>query len=75
MRKSRHYTVICLNNAGYKASLEKRKIYLALADDEAARHGLARIVDESGEDYLYPLKLFAQVELPPRIQRAVLMAA
>jgi hypothetical protein len=74
MRKSRHYTVICLDNAGYKVSLEKRKIYVALADDEAARHGLARIVDESGEDYLYLPKLFAQVELPPRIQRAVLMA-
>ncbi|HJX18585.1 MAG TPA: hypothetical protein VJ437_10360 [Acidiferrobacterales bacterium] len=75
MRKPRQYTFICLNNTGYKASLEKRKIYIALADDEAAKHGLVRIVDESGEDYLYPLKLFAQVDLPPRVQRAVLMVA
>jgi hypothetical protein len=75
MRKPRQYTVICLNNEGYEASLEKRKIYVASIDDDADKHGLMRIVDESGEDYLYPAKLFALIELPPRVHRAVLKAA
>lgn len=75
MRKPRQYTVICLSNEGYEVSLEKRKIYVALTDDDAEKHGLVRIVDESGEDYLYPSKLFTQVELPPRVYRAVLNAA
>jgi hypothetical protein len=75
MSKSRQYTVICLSNKGYEVSLEKRKIYVAFTDDDADKHGLMRIVDESGEDYLYPAKLFTQVELPPRVHRAVLNAA
>lgn len=75
MRKLRQYTVICLNNDGYEVSLEKRKIYIAFSDNDADKHGLMRIVDESGEDYLYPSKLFTQVELPPRVYRAVLNAA
>jgi hypothetical protein len=75
MRKLHQYTVICLNNEGYEVSLEKRKIYIALTDDDADKHGLVRILDESGEDYLYPSSLFTQVELPPRIHRAVLNAA
>lgn len=74
MSKPRQYTVICLDNEGYEASLEKRKIYVALTDHSAEKHGLVRIVDESGEDYLYPLELFTQVELPPRVHRAVLAA-
>lgn len=75
MRKLRQYTVICLSNEGYEVSLEKRKIYVALADDDADKHGLVRIIDESGEDYLYPLRLFTQIELPPRVHRAVLKVA
>ena len=51
--------VVCVNNGGYSASLEKRKIYVALRDAEAEGHGLVRIMDESGEDYLYPKKFFA----------------
>lgn len=75
MRKPRKYTVICLNNEGYEVSLEKRKIYVASIDDDADKHGLMRIIDESGEDYLYPSKFFTQIELPPRVHRAVLKAA
>jgi hypothetical protein len=75
MRKPHQYIVICLSNEGYEVSLEKRKIYIAFTDDDAEKHGLVRIVDESGEDYLYPSKLFTQVELPPRVHRAVLNAA
>jgi len=75
MRKPRQYTVICLSNEGYVVSLEKRKIYVAFTDDDADKHRLVRIIDESGEDYLYPSKLFTQVKLPPRVHRAVLNAA
>ena len=75
MRKQNQQMMVCLNNEGYEASLEKRKLYVALADDEAAKHKLVRVVDESGEDYLYPSSFFSVVELPPHIRRAVLQAA
>jgi hypothetical protein len=61
--------VVCLSNGGYKASLEMRKIYVVLADAEAKRHGMLRVVDESGEDYLYPEECFAKVSLPAQAQR------
>ena len=67
--------VVCVNNAGYAASLERRKIYLALRDPEAEKHGLLRIVDESGEDYLYPKTLFRSIALPQAVKKAVLAAA
>ena len=46
--------LICVENKGYTASLEKRKIYVAIPDAGAFKHGQVRVVDESGEDYLYP---------------------
>lgn len=49
--------VVCVNNEGYPASLERRKIYIAHRDADAEKHGLIRIVDESGDDYLYPRAL------------------
>jgi hypothetical protein len=67
--------MVCLNIEGYEASLEKRKLYVALADDEGAKHKLVRIIDESGEDYLFPVKFFPAVELPPRVRRAVVQSA
>lgn len=66
--------VVCLKNEGYEASLERRKIYQTLPDSEAAKHQQIRVVDESGEDYLYPKKFFAPLELPQAIRRAVLAA-
>jgi hypothetical protein len=66
--------VACIDNEGYTASLEKRKIYIALRDATADKHGLLRIVDESGEDYLYPKKLFRSIALPQAVKRAVLDA-
>jgi hypothetical protein len=66
--------VVCIDNEGYAASLEKRKIYIALRDAAAEQHGLLRIVDESGEDYLYPKKSFRPINLPPAVKRAVLAA-
>jgi hypothetical protein len=67
--------VVCIDNDGYPASLEKRKIYVALRDSGAEEHGLLRIVDESGEDYHYPKTLFRLIDLPETIRKAVLAAA
>ena len=66
--------VICVNNEGYPASLEKRKIYVAIPDTVAARHGQLRVIDESGEDYLYPKSIFVPLRLPDSIRKAVLTA-
>jgi len=65
---------VCVDNQGYAVSLEKRKIYIALRDAAAEKHGLLRIVDESGEDYLYPKKSFRLIALPLAVKRAVLAA-
>jgi hypothetical protein len=69
--------VICLDNTGYEASLEKRKIYVAVAvaDAAAGRVGHLRVVDESGEGYLYPKAMFLVAQLPLAQRRAVLHAA
>jgi len=67
--------VLCLRNRGYEASLERRKLYQVIPDREAAKLGQLRVIDESGEDYLYPASFFAVVKLPPGIRRRVLAAA
>jgi hypothetical protein len=67
MRETKKNTpefVVCLKNDGYAASLERHKIYRVLADPEAERHVDLRIVDESGEDYLYPKDWFVRVTVP-----------
>jgi hypothetical protein len=56
--------VVCLSNKGYRASLVVRRIYRAIPDAEAEKRGLLRIIDESGEDYLFPESLFSAIELP-----------
>ena len=65
---------VCLKNHGYEVSLERRKIYQVLPDPDAAKHRQVRVIDESGEDYLYPQNFFAPIELPQPIRRAVLAA-
>jgi len=65
---------VCVDNEGFPASLEKRKIYLALPDVHAERLGLLRIIDESGEDYLYPKALFRSFDLSLAVKEAVLAA-
>ena len=60
----RKYFMICVDNRGYESSLEKRKLYEVLADKVAEKHHQMRDIDESGEEYLYPEKLFAPVRLP-----------
>jgi hypothetical protein len=67
--------VVCVANDGYAASLEKRKIYVALSDTDAEKHGLVRVVDESGDDYLYPKNFFRAIALPQAVRKAVLAAA
>lgn len=67
--------VVCVQNEGYPVSLQLRKIYLSLADAEAVREGQLRVIDESGEDYLYPSEFFAAIDLTPAVKRAVLAAA
>jgi hypothetical protein len=67
--------VVCIDNSGYEASLERRKIYVALRDPTAERHGLLRVIDESGDDYLYPKTFFREIELPQAARKAVLAAA
>ena len=72
---SKRQLLICVDNSGYEASLERRKIYEAVADSASAQKGLLRVIDESGEDYLYPESMFVEASLPAAIRRAVLHAA
>jgi hypothetical protein len=67
--------VVCVENEGNSASLEKRKIYIALRDPGAEKHGLLRVVDESGDDYLYPEEFFRFVASPRAIKKAELAVA
>lgn len=75
MAKTAGRLVICLENSGYEASLERRKIYIALPDARAEKVGQIRIIDESGEDYLYDKNAFLEVSLPQSARRAILLAA
>ena len=67
--------VLCVDNAGYEVSLEPRKFYVALPDADAEAHGQVRVIDESGEDYLYPAARFVEVPLTPAIRRRLLRDA
>ena len=72
MRTSTKKFVVCLKNKGYEVSLEPRKIYQVLPDSDAARHRQLRVIDESGDDYLYPSSYFSPIELPQPVRKAVL---
>jgi hypothetical protein len=74
-RATSRQLVVCIKNEGYSASLEKRKLYIAQPDATAEKHRLLRVIDESGEDYLYPQALFRAVALPQAVRRAILAAA
>ncbi len=73
-KTARHFAV-CINNRGYPASLELHKIYRVLPDEGAAEDGDIRVIDESGEDYLYAADRFVEVELPQTVRRSLLHAA
>lgn len=66
--------VVCVRNDGYLVSLERRKLYIAISDRKAEAHALRRVIDESGDDYLYPAEYFVEVKLPQDTRRAVLTA-
>ena len=63
--------VVCIDNADYPASLEKRKIYRALPGKSADEKHLLRVIDESGEDYLYPEEYFLPIHLPKEEQKVI----
>ena len=62
--------VICTDNRGYPASLERRKVYRVLSDPAAEKRGMLRVIDESGEDYLYPADRFVPIDVPKKAERA-----
>jgi hypothetical protein len=66
---------VCIKNDDYLASLELRKLYQIVADKTSSALGLIRIIDESGEDYLYPAHYFLPIRLSPAIQKAVQLAS
>ncbi len=73
-KQSAHF-VVCLNNEGYKASLEVGKLYRFIPDKEAETEGLIRVVDESGEDYAFAAARFYPVNLPATVEKALLAAS
>ena len=66
---------VCIDNADYPASLELHKIYRVIPDEDAARDGDLRVIDESGEDYLYPDAYFVIIDLPQEVEKSLLRAA
>ena len=66
---------VCVRNGGYEASLERNKIYTVLPDAEAARDGDVRVVDESGEDYLFPADRFVAIDVPAAVRASLLKRA
>lgn len=74
-RRAKHKRfVICICNHGYEASLERGKLYRAIPDTASERRRLLRIIDESGEDYVYPDGFFAPIELPKAVEKALAVA-
>ena len=63
--------VVCIENDGYPVSLELHKIYRALPDEDARANGDIRVVDESGEDYLFPATAFVTINLPERVRSSL----
>ncbi len=74
MSASNRQFAVCVDNADYEASLIVRKIYEVLPDGEAAKDDMLRVIDESGEDYLYPRSQFILIEWPVEVERALVMA-
>ena len=63
---------VCVQNKGYEASLERNKIYTVLPDEEAERDGDLRVIDESGEDYLFSADRFVAIEVPAPVRASLL---
>lgn len=67
--------VVCINNSDYPASLELHKIYRVIADKEAEDEGDIRVIDESGEDYIYPSSYFVPIQVPQTVEESLLKAS
>lgn len=67
--------VVCIDNKGYKASLEIGKLYRVITDEEAVAHGYLRVIDESGEDYGYSANRFFPIQLPQELEKALQLAS
>lgn len=74
-RNHRAPYVLCVSNRGFRASLIVRKVYRTRADSNAEARGLVRVIDESGEGYLYPDRLFVAIEVPRAANRAFRVAS
>jgi hypothetical protein len=70
MSEAKHAFFLCIKNRGYTASLQVRTVYRAIEDPEAEAHGMLRIVDEFGEDYLFPTGFFVPIEVPKAAEHA-----
>ncbi len=66
---------VCVRNTDYPASLELHKIYRVLPDEDAAAEGDLRVIDESGEDYLYPANYFVLIDVPEEVELSLLKAS
>jgi hypothetical protein len=75
MKRSELQFVVCVKNKSYAASLELRKLYQVIADETAAKLRQIRVIDESGEDYLYPAEYFVPVHLPQSAEKAIRRAS
>jgi len=74
-KEGRRRFAVCVQNEGYEASLERNKIYVLLPDPDAEQHGDIRVIDESGEDYLYPAGWFVPVDVPKAVEASLLEAS
>ncbi len=74
-RKSARRFAVCVKNDGYEAALERNKLYVLVPDREADKHGDVRVIDESGEDYLYPADWFVAIGVPKAVQTSLLRAS
>ncbi len=70
-KRSNSRFVVCVKNRGFAASLELRKLYPVIPDSDAEAHRLLRVVDESGEDYLFPETCFVSIDVPAPVARAI----
>jgi hypothetical protein len=66
---------ICIDNTDYEMSLERRKVYAVLPDADAAKHNYVRVIDETGEDYLFPASRFVLITVPRDVEAVVLATA
>ncbi len=71
---NKHEFAVCVDNHGYEVSLEMRKLYEIIADADAEKYGQIRVIDESGEDYLYPATAFNRISLPDSVVERVFLA-